>query len=56
VSRIRQRLNEAGKLGFKRFILPEANRSELKTGDHEYGGLQLIGVDTIREAIGVALL
>jgi len=56
VSRIRQRLNEAAKLGFKRFILPEANRAELKEGGSEYRGLQLIGVDSIREAVGVALL
>lgn len=56
VSRIRQRLNEAGKLGFKRFILPEANRAELKEGGSAYRGLQLIGVDSIKEAVGVALL
>ena len=56
VSRIRQRLNEAVKLGFKRFILPQANRAELKVGTGEFKGLQLIGVDSIKEAIGVALL
>ncbi len=56
VSRIRQRLNEARKLGFKRFILPEANRAELKEDSGEYRGLKLVGVDTIKEAVGVALL
>ncbi len=56
VSRIRQRLNEARKLGFKRFILPESNRADLKEGSSEFKGLQLIGVDNIKEAIGVALL
>jgi len=56
VSRIRQRLNEASKLGFKRFIMPGANRAELKADANEFRGLQLIGVDSIKEAIGVALL
>jgi len=56
VSRIRQRLNEARKLGFKRLILPEANRAELKENSGEFRGLQLVGIDTIKEAVGVALL
>jgi len=56
VSRIRQRLHEALKLGFKRFIMPGANRAELKTEANEFAGLQLIGVDNIKEAIGVSLL
>jgi predicted ATP-dependent serine protease len=49
-------LNEALKLGFKRFILPQANRAELKAGSGEFKGLKLVGVDNIKEAIGVALL
>ncbi len=56
VSRIRQRLNEAAKLGFKRIILPEANRAELKTSAGSFRGLQLIGTESIREAVGIALL
>ncbi|MGM0689708.1 MAG: DNA repair protein RadA [Bacillota bacterium] len=56
VSRIRQRLNEAVKLGFKRFILPEANQAELKAAASEFKGLQLIGAGNIKEAIGIALL
>lgn len=56
VSRIRQRLNEAVKLGFKRFIMPEANLSELKGSVKEYSGLHLVGVDNIKEAIGIAFL
>ncbi|MFO7953163.1 MAG: DNA repair protein RadA [Bacillota bacterium] len=56
VSRIRQRLHEAKKLGFRRFILPEANFSEIKAGKDEFKGLQLIGAGTIKEAIGIALL
>ena len=56
VSRIRQRLNEARKLGFGRFILPQANIDELKAGSGEFEGLRLIGAASIREAIGVAFL
>jgi len=56
VSRIRQRLAEVAKLGFKRFILPGANKAELKEGSKELKGLQLVGVDNIKEAIGMALL
>ena len=56
VSRIRQRLHEAKKLGFRRFILPEASFSELKSSGSEFSGIQLIGAGNIKEAIGVALL
>jgi DNA repair protein RadA/Sms len=56
VSRIRQRLNEALKLGFKRIILPQINRAEIKPGEAVCKKLQLVGVDTIKEAIGIALL
>ncbi len=56
VTRIRQRLNEAEKLGFRKFIYPEANRSELKLSKNQYNSLQLSSVDSIREAIGVAFL
>ena len=56
VNRIRQRINEAEKLGFKKFICPEANRAELKLSKNQDKSLQLISVDNIREAIGVAFL
>lgn len=56
VNRIRQRLNEALKLGFKRFILPHANQDELKKGAGEFRDLQLVGADNVKEAIGIALL
>ncbi len=56
VSRIRQRLTEASKLGFKRFIMPEANRAEIKEENSAYKGLQLIGVENIKEAVGMLLL
>lgn len=56
VSRISQRLAEAEKLGFKRFVLPQANLAELKKSSSQFKGIQLVGVDNIKEAIGVALL
>jgi len=56
VSRISQRLGEAVKLGFKRFVLPQANLAELKKSGDKFKGIQLVGVDSIKEAIGVALL
>jgi len=56
ISRIRQRLTEAAKLGFKRFIMPSANRNELKGGSGSFGDLQPVGVDNIKEAMGIALL
>ncbi len=56
VSRIRQRLTEAGKLGFERFIMPEANRAEIREESSAYKGLQLIGVENIKEAVGMLLL
>ena len=55
VSRIRQRLNEGVKLGFKRFVLPQLNLEELKQIQKLPPGLQLAGVGTIREAISAAL-
>ncbi len=56
VTRIRQRLNESVKLGFKRFILPAANLEELKKEKEKFSGLKLVGVENIREAIAVGLL
>ncbi len=56
VSRIRQRFNEAAKLGFKRLILPEANRAELKKDSNEFNNFQLIGVGSIKEAIKASFL
>ena len=50
VSRIEQRISEAEKLGFKRMILPKRNLHGLSVG----GQIQLVGVETIHEAIQVA--
>jgi DNA repair protein RadA/Sms len=56
VSRIGQRVNEAVKLGFKRFVLPQANLNEFKKEAAKLKSVQLIGVESIKEAIGIALL
>jgi DNA repair protein RadA/Sms len=55
VSRIRQRLNEGIKLGFKRFILPRANLDDDLDGKEKQQSLRLAGVADIKEAIRVAL-
>ncbi len=46
-----QRLHEAVKLGFERAILPRRNRDKLDARP----GLELVGVDHLREALGVLL-
>jgi DNA repair protein RadA/Sms len=51
VSRIDQRVREAQKLGFKRVILPEKS---LK-GWNAPGGIEIIGVRTVAEALSAAL-
>ena len=51
VSRIEQRIGEAEKLGFKRMILPKRNLHGVSFS----GQLHLIGVDTIQDAIRMAL-
>ncbi len=55
VSRIRHRLNEGMKLGFRRFLLPHLNLEELNQGQKTLPDIQLAGVRTVREAIGAAL-
>lgn len=56
VSRINQRINEGAKLGFNRFILPRSNLENLGGGKEKPKDLQLIGVSSIKEAVGIALL
>jgi DNA repair protein RadA/Sms len=56
VSRIRQRVNEGIKLGFKRFILPQVNLMDFTDQKTRLAGCQLIGADSIKEAVAVALL
>ena len=47
VSQIEKRVQEAAKLGFKHIILPKGNLKGMIRTD----GIQVIGVDTIEEAI-----
>ncbi|SID41969.1 DNA repair protein RadA [Mycobacteroides abscessus subsp. abscessus] len=51
VSRIEQRVQEAAKLGFERIILPAKNLG----GWDSPPGVQLIGVNTVSEALKAAL-
>ncbi|GGH40368.1 DNA repair protein RadA [Paenibacillus segetis] len=51
VSRAEQRVKEAAKLGFKRVILPDKSLKGWKAPK----GIQLIGVNTVTEALAVAL-
>jgi DNA repair protein RadA/Sms len=50
VSLADSRLAEAKKLGFQRVILPRQNRARV-----EVGGLELIGVEHVRQALGALL-
>jgi DNA repair protein RadA/Sms len=51
VSRAEQRVKEAGKLGFKRVIMPEKSLKGWKPP----AGIEIIGVSTVAEALGAAL-
>ncbi|MEK4512971.1 DNA repair protein RadA [Paenibacillus sp. FSL K6-2524] len=51
VSRAEQRVKEAAKLGFKRVILPEKSLKGWKGPE----GIQLVGINSVAEALAVAL-
>ncbi|MBP2002603.1 DNA repair protein RadA/Sms [Paenibacillus shirakamiensis] len=51
VARAEQRVREAAKLGFKRVILPEKSMKGWKSPQ----GIQLVGVNTVAEALAAAL-
>jgi DNA repair protein RadA/Sms len=51
VSRTQSRVAEAAKLGFRRMILPRASLGAVE----DPGGIELIGVGDIREALGLLL-
>ena len=48
-----QRVAEAAKLGFRRCILPEVNRKQLEINKKQLNGMELIGIQTIHEVLGV---
>lgn len=48
-----QRVAEAAKLGFRRCILPEVNRKQLEINKKQLNGMDLIGIQTIHELLGV---
>jgi len=48
-----QRVLEAAKLGFRRCILPEVNRGQLEIKKAQLKGMELIGIQTIHELLGV---
>ena len=51
VPRIEQRIHEAHKLGFKRVILPRKNLNGISAPK----GIELVGVDSVQDALNVAL-
>lgn len=53
VQNVEARIGEAQKLGFKRCIIPYKNAAELKNRD--FGGLEVVAVKSLPEAIGAAL-
>ena len=53
VSMAEQRVQEAAKLGFRRCILPEVNRKKLSISGTKSEGMELIGIKTVHELLGV---
>lgn len=53
VNMAEQRVLEAAKLGFKRCILPKVNRDQIKITQDKLNGMELIGIHTIHELLGV---
>ena len=51
IPRIEQRISEAKKLGFTKFVIPDGNLRQVKTKNSE---LQIRGVKTIQEAMQLA--
>jgi len=53
VNMAEQRVLEAAKLGFQRCILPEVNKKQLEIPKELLKGMQLIGIHTVHEVLGV---
>jgi DNA repair protein RadA/Sms len=52
VSQLDRRVSEAGRMGFKRCLVPKTGKKAFTTG----GGIKLIAVSTLREALEVGLV
>ncbi len=53
VNMAEQRVTEAAKLGFRKCILPQVNKKQLTLSQKVLNGMELIGIDTIYELLGV---
>lgn len=53
VNMAEQRVLEAARMGFKRCLIPQVNRKQLKLTQQQLNGMQLVGIDTIYELLGV---
>lgn len=53
VSMAEQRVLEAARLGFRRCIMPRVNQKKLEITTEALNGMELIGIDTIHELLGV---
>ena len=53
VNMAEQRVSEAAKLGFRRCILPLVNKKQLNVSKDGLNGMELIGIETIYELLGV---
>ena len=53
VNMAEQRVLEAAKLGFSRCILPLVNKRQLEIPSEMLNGMQVIGIQTIHEILGV---
>ena len=53
VNMAEQRVLEAARMGFKRCLVPQVNKNQLKLTAEQLNGMQLVGIDTIHELLGV---
>jgi len=54
VNNVEKRVREGMKLGFTKFIVPQYNLKTLKRGK-DFDGVELCGVDTLKEALSIAV-
>lgn len=53
VNMAEQRVLEAARMGFKRCLIPQVNKRQLNLTAKQLNGMQLVGIDTIHELLGV---